>query len=298
MNRKTEAPARASETESETGGETGTLFVVATPIGNLADITLRAIDVLARVDLILAEDTRRAAALLRHLDIRTPVRSFHQHNEAARLPALLRRLGGGARMALISDAGTPLISDPGYRLVRRAREAGIGVTPVPGASAVTAALSAAGQSAERFCFEGFLPATAEARKRRLRDLQDEPRTLVLYESSHRITATLEAMAPLFGDDRAVTVAREISKKFETFYCGTLAEVTATLATAAHHRKGEFVLIISGATARRGEARRAAEIMTLLSAEMPLKRATQIAAKLLNESRNELYETGLKIKRGG
>lgn len=273
-----------------------TLFIVATPIGNLADITLRAIDVLKEVDLILAEDTRRASILLRHFDIRAPVRSFHRHNEAARLPSLLLRLGGGDRMALISDAGTPLISDPGYRLVRRAREQGITVTPVPGASAVIAALSASGQPAARFCFEGFLPATAEARRRRLHTLQDEMRTLVFYEAGHRISATLEAMASVFGARRPATVAREISKQFETFYGGTLAEVAAAIAAGDHHRKGEFVIIVSGAAARRPESRRVEEIMALLSAEMPLKRASRIASQILGGNRNECYEAGVKARR--
>lgn len=230
--------------------KTGMLFVVATPIGNLADITRRAVEVLAQVDLILAEDTRRAAILLRHLDIRVPMLSFHQHNERAQLSPLLRRLDGGAQMALISDAGTPLINDPGHRLVSLARESGITVTPVPGASAAIAALSASGQAAARFCFEGFLPAKSESRKRRLLALRDEPRTLVLYESSHRIAATLEALAEVFGGDRSITVAREITKKFETFYCGTVAEVLATITADEHHRKGEFVLIASGAPEHR------------------------------------------------
>ena len=182
MNGKTAAP------------QSGALFIVATPIGNLGDITLRAIDVLTRADLILAEDTRRAAILLRHLGVRTPLKSFHQHNETARLTSLLKRLEDGAQIALISDAGTPLISDPGYPLVRQARERGITVTPVPGPSALIAALSASGRPADRFCFEGFLPARAEARRRRLQELKTERRTLVLYESSHRISATLDAIA--------------------------------------------------------------------------------------------------------
>ena len=286
MNRKTGAP------------ETGTLFIVATPIGNLADITLRAIEVLTRVDLILAEDTRRAAILLRHLDIRTPVKSFHQHNESARLPPLLRQLGGGAQIALISDAGTPLINDPGYPLVRQARERGIFVTPVPGASALIAALSASGRPADRFCFEGFLPAKAEARKRRLQDLKNEPRTLVLYESSHRITATLDAIASSFGDHRPITVAREISKQFETFYCGTVAAVIETIAANRDHRKGEFVIVLGGATEPEVDRARSAEIMKLLSAEMPLKRASKIAARILAQNSNDLYALGLEMKQAG
>ncbi|MDD9885046.1 MAG: 16S rRNA (cytidine(1402)-2'-O)-methyltransferase [Gammaproteobacteria bacterium] len=280
MNRKTSA---------------GALFIVATPIGNLGDITRRAVETLATVDLILAEDTRRAGALLSHLGIRAPVQSFHQHNEAARLPTVLRRLADGAQVALISDAGTPLISDPGRRLVRRARQAGVRVSPLPGASAVTAALSAAGQPAARFCFEGFLPATAAARARRLRELRDEPRTLVCYESSHRIAATLDAMAAAFGDAREVTVAREISKRFETFYCGDLAEVRAALA-AAEHRKGEFVIITAGAPPTPAPAdHRAQEIMELLSAELPLTRASRLTAQITGVNRNTLYAAAVKAR---
>ena len=286
MNRKIGAP------------ETGILFIVATPIGNLADITLRAIDVLTRVDLILAEDTRRAAILLRHLDVRTAVKSFHQHNESAHVARLLHQLGGGAQIALISDAGTPLINDPGYPLVRRARERGITVTPVPGASALIAALSASGRPADRFCFEGFLPAKAEARKRRLQDLKNEPRTLVLYEASHRINATLGAISLSFGDHRPITVAREISKRFETFYCGTVAAVMETIGAADHHRKGEFVIILNGATGPEVDRVRATEIMQLLTAEMPLKRASKIAARVLAQNSNELYALGLEMKHSG
>ncbi len=280
--------------------KTGTLFIVATPIGNLADITRRAVETLAQADLILAEDTRRAAILLRHLELRIPVQSFHQHNEAARLPAVLRRLGDGARIALISDAGTPLINDPGHTLVQRARREGIPVTPLPGANAAIAALSAAGQPAARFCLEGFLPAKAEARKQRLRALRDEPRTLVFHESSHRIAATLAAMNAEFGAGRMVTVAREITKKFETFYCGALAEVQATIAADGNecHRKGEFVIVLRGAEpspADPSSPAPAEEIMALLLTEMPLNRASQIAARILGQNRNALYALGLGMK---
>lgn len=278
--------------------KTGNLFIVATPIGNLADITLRAIDILTQVELILAEDTRRAAILLRHFNIRTAVKSFHEHNEDAKLPTLLRQLDRGMHIALISDAGTPLISDPGYRLVRQAREQGICVTPVPGASALTAALSAGGQSADRFCFEGFLPPKSGPREQRLQQLKGERRTVVFYESSHRITATLGAMAKCFGTDRLITVAREISKKFETFYLGTVAEVSETIAADPKHRKGEFVIIVSGATDCQIECQHtdeSTEIMQLLMAEMPLKSASKIAARILKQNRNELYTIGTKLR---
>ncbi len=275
--------------------KTGTLFIVATPIGNLRDITLRAIEVLTDADLILVEDTRRAAILLRHLAIRTPMKSFHQHNETTRMASLLTQLAGGAQIALISDAGTPLINDPGYPLVREARAGGIAVTPLPGPSALIAALSASGQPADRFCFEGFLPAKAAARRRQLQLLKAETRTLIFYESSHRITAALADIASAFGAHREITVGREISKKFETFYCGKLAEVIATIATADSHRKGEFVLIVRGAAEPPAERERGVEIMQLLGAEMPLKRASKIAARIVDCGSNELYEIGLEIK---
>lgn len=279
--------------------QSGALFVVATPIGNLGDITLRAIETLRQAELILAEDTRRASILLQSLNIRTAVQSLHQHNEAARLPALLTRLQRGARVALISDAGTPLISDPGARLVRAAREHKIVVTPLPGASALTAALSVCPQQdSERFCFEGFLPAKAAAREQRLRELASEPRALVLFEASHRITDTLNAIAACFGGTRMLSVAREISKKFESFYSGSADEVRATIASDALHRKGEFVIIIAGASASQMQAHTRTEcrtVMQLLMAEMPLKRAAEIAAQCLQHNRNELYQIGLALK---
>lgn len=275
-------------------GTTGALFIVATPIGNLGDITRRAVEVLGAVDLILAEDTRRASVLLRHLIVKTPVQSFHRHNEAARLPAVLRKLTGGATMALISDAGTPLISDPGQRLVRAARAAGVTVSPLPGACAVVAALSAAGIPAARFVFEGFLPATAAARARRLRELQNETRALVFFEASHRIADALDAMAEAFGGDREVTVAREISKQFETFYCGDLATVAAAIAAGGRHQKGEFVIITAGAaadsvaTTATADAR-AAQVMAILCEALPPGRASQLAARITGASRNTLYK---------
>ena len=179
--------------------------------------------------------------------------------------------------------------------MRRARERGITVTPVPGPSALIAALCASGRPADRFCFEGFLPARGEARKRRLQALKNEPRTVVLYESSHRITATLDAIASSFGTRRPITVAREISKQFETFYCGTVADVMQTIATADHHRKGEFVIILDGAAEHRADPERAAEVMELLAAEMPLKRASKIAGRILGQNSNELYTLGLEMK---
>ncbi|MDA8023672.1 MAG: 16S rRNA (cytidine(1402)-2'-O)-methyltransferase [Gammaproteobacteria bacterium] len=284
MNRTTRAPETA-----------GALFVVATPIGNLADITLRALDALRDADLILAEDTRRARVLLRHHGIGAKLQSFHSHNESAQREKMLAKLAAGARIALISDAGTPLLSDPGGGLVRVARERGLQVIPLPGANAAIAALSAAGQPAARFCFEGFLPPKAEARDRRLRELQHEPRTLIFYEASHRIGKTLPAMREIFGAARAVSVAREISKKFETFYCGALGEVAATIAADARHRKGEFVIVLRGADPAAPDAAQAREVMRLLMPEMPLKRASKIAAEITGGSGREMYALGVELR---
>ncbi|MGR3983637.1 MAG: 16S rRNA (cytidine(1402)-2'-O)-methyltransferase, partial [Gammaproteobacteria bacterium] len=200
------------------------------------------------------------------------------------------------RIALISDAGTPLLNDPGGGLVRAARRRGLRVIPLPGASAAIAALSAAGQPAARFCFEGFLPPKAEARKRRLRELQSEMRTLIFYEASHRISAMLAAMREIFGDEREVSVAREISKKFETFYCGALGEVAAAIGADARHRKGEFVIVARGAPAERAAGARAAEVMALLMAEMPIKRASKIAAEIAGGGSREMYEIGVALRR--
>ena len=204
--------------------KTGTLFIVATPIGNLSDMSQRAISILSDVDLILAEDTRHAGKLLSHFDIHSKTRSFHEHNENKSTDGCVNELLSGKNIALISDAGTPLISDPGYRLVKACREQQIAVTPIPGACAFATALSAAGLPTDRFCFEGFLPSKSSQRLSLLESLKDETRTLVFYESSHRIIASLKDMSLVFGDQTSVTVGREITKKFESFYYGTLGEV--------------------------------------------------------------------------
>jgi 16S rRNA (cytidine1402-2'-O)-methyltransferase len=220
----------------------GTLYVVATPIGNLEDITQRALRVLREVDLIACEDTRRTRILLAHHGIATPTTSYHEHNQRVRGPELVRRLLDGRSVALVTDAGTPGISDPGFRLVRQARAAGVPVVPVPGPSAVVAVLSAAGVPADRFVFEGFLPPKPGRRINRLRELAALEMTLVLYESPHRILATLEAVAQVFGD-REVVLAREVTKQFE--------EIVAAPAAAHHARltaagvRGEFTLVIPG-----------------------------------------------------
>lgn len=218
------------------------LYVVATPIGNLEDVTLRALRVLREVDVIAAEDTRHTRKLLDRYEIHTPLTSYHEHNERTKAPALVRRLEAGESVALVSDAGTPTISDPGYHLVRAATEKGVPVTPVPGVSAATAALSVCGLATDRFVFQGFLPAKRNRRRETLRQLQDDERTLVFYEVPHRIRESLTDMQEVLGD-RAVAVGRELTKVHEELLRGTLSQVAAELEETA--RRGEFVVVVAG-----------------------------------------------------
>lgn len=271
----------------------GRLWVVATPIGNLEDIGARARDVLARVDLIVAEDTRHSATLLRHLGIATRVLALHQHNERERSGHLVDLLRAGKDLALISDAGTPLISDPGFRLVRAAHAAGVAVSPVPGACAAIAALSVAGLASDRFVFEGFLPAKAAARRTRLAELRAETRTLIVYESSHRVAATLADCVAIFGAQRRAVLARELTKVFETVLTGTLAELDARVHCDANQQRGELVLLVAGAEqdaacALLAQGRRVFEI---LRGELAPSRAAKLAAEITGAPRKELYRDG-------
>ncbi|HLP31614.1 MAG TPA: 16S rRNA (cytidine(1402)-2'-O)-methyltransferase, partial [Geothrix sp.] len=229
--------------------KSGRLYVVATPIGNLADWSPRAREVLESVDLIAAEDTRHSGVLLKHFGIDRPLLALHEHNERDVVPELVARMAAGARVAQISDAGTPLVSDPGFHLVRAAQEAGITVVPVPGPSAVLAALAAAGLPTDRFVFEGFLPPKEGARRQRLEAMKDEPRTQVYFEAPHRVEETLGDLVRVFGADREAVVARELTKTFETIRRGTLAELAAWVAEDANQRRGEIVLVVAGAPAR-------------------------------------------------
>jgi 16S rRNA (cytidine1402-2'-O)-methyltransferase len=270
-------------------GDSGTLFVVATPIGNLGDLSPRARGVLGRVAAICAEDTRRTRQLLGHFGIERPLLALHEHNEQAQAALLVERLRGGDSLALVSDAGTPLVSDPGFRLVRAAREAGLRVSPVPGACAAITALSAAGLPSDRFVFEGFLPARAGARREQLSRLAGEPRTLVFYESSHRIEASLADMAAAFGPDRPAVLARELTKLFETVLDGSLGELQARVADDPDQRRGEFVLLVQGAgedaDAQIAEGRR---LYTALAAHLPPSTAAKLAAELSGAPRKSLY----------
>ncbi|KAF1704122.1 16S rRNA (cytidine(1402)-2'-O)-methyltransferase [Pseudoxanthomonas kaohsiungensis] len=269
-----------------------TLHVVATPIGNLGDLSPRAQQVLREVAAVCAEDTRRSGQLLAHFGIGTPLLALHEHNEQQLAERLVARLLGGEALALVSDAGTPLVSDPGYRLVRAARAAGVKVSPVPGPSALVAALSVAGLPSDRFTFEGFLPAKASARRERLAALAGEPRTLVFYESSHRIEESLADLRAAFGDDRPAVLARELTKLFETVLDGTLADLHARVAADADQRKGEFVLVVQGvgedADAKLVEGRR---VHAILARQLPPSTAAKLAAEITGAPRKALYGAG-------
>ncbi|MFT3789825.1 MAG: 16S rRNA (cytidine(1402)-2'-O)-methyltransferase [Rudaea sp.] len=267
------------------------LFVVATPIGNLDDLSPRARATLAQVDLIAAEDTRHSAALLRHHGIATRTIALHEYNEREASAELVRRMQAGENIALISDAGTPLVSDPGFRLVRAARAAGVVVSPIPGACAAIAALSAAGLPSDRFVFEGFLPPKSAARRARLRELAGEARTLVFYESSHRIVEALADFAAEFGGERRLVVARELTKQFETLLDGRIADVAARVAADADQQRGEFVLLVEGVGdaadgAKLAEGRR---VFERLRRELPPSRAAKLASEITGAPRRLLYE---------
>jgi len=266
-----------------------TLYVVATPIGNLADLSPRAQEVLRSVAAICAEDTRHTGQLLSHFGISRPLVALHDHNEEAMAERVVARLLGGESMAVVSDAGTPLVSDPGFRLVRAARAAGVKVSPVPGACAAIAALSVAGLPSDRFVFEGFLPAKAVARRERLQRLAGETGTLVFYESSHRIAESLADMAAAFGDERPAVVARELTKLFETVLEGTLAQLRAAVEADDNQRKGEFVVMVQGAAddeaAKIAEGRR---LHARLKEYLPPSTAAKLAAELSGAPRKLLY----------
>jgi 16S rRNA (cytidine1402-2'-O)-methyltransferase len=281
----------------------GRLYVVATPIGNLGDISSRARETLALCDLIAAEDTRHTGSLLQAVGVKTPMISVHDHNEIQRAPELVARLEAGTSIALVSDAGTPAISDPGFALVRAAAAAGIEIVAVPGACALIAALSIGALPTDRFCFEGFLPARGAARRQRLELMAHEPRTLAFYESPHRIVETLQDCASVFGAERPAAVAREITKLHETIYRGTLGELAVRAAGDADFNRGEIVLLIAGApplepgaAGSDGHGGELDRTLRVLLAELPLKQAAGLAAKLLPDVRdNEAYKRALLLK---
>lgn len=270
------------------------LYVVATPIGNLEDLTPRALRVLSQADLIAAEDTRHSAKLLKYYSIRTPTVSLHEHNERAQVPRLIEAMRAGKSIALISDAGTPLVSDPGFHVVRAAREAGLRVVPVPGPCAAIAALSAAGLPTDRFAFEGFPPARAPARRAAFAAAATEARTLVYYESAHRIVESLADMAAVFGAERPAVVARELTKAFETFHAGTLAALQARIEADRNEQRGEFVVLVHGAAPAPAAVRERERVLRVLLTELPVKQAASLAAQLTGAPRNELYRQALAL----
>lgn len=275
---------------------TGVLYVVATPIGNLDDISARALRILREVALIAAEDTRHSQRLLQHFGINTPLQACHEHNEREQGGRFLTRLLAGDDVALISDAGTPLISDPGFHLVRQARAAGVRVVPVPGPSAVIAALSAAGLPSDRFIFEGFLPAKAAGRRARLEALREEPRTLIFYEAPHRLLESLEALRDTLGAERQVVLARELTKTFETLKGLPAGELCEWVRADANQQRGECVLLVAGWQAPEGDESVSAEalrVLDLLLAELPVKRAAALAAEITGVRKNLLYQVALQ-----
>jgi len=272
----------------------GVLYVVATPIGNMGDISARAREILAGVGAVAAEDTRHSGRLLRELGLERPLVSLHEHNERARLGELIARLRGGESIALVSDAGTPLVSDPGYLLVAGAIEAGIVVSPVPGANAAIAALSASGLPCERFSFEGFLPARATARRRRLAELAAEPRTLVLYEAPHRLVECLDDLVAACGENRRACIAREITKRFETFYRGSLGELAVRAKSDADLARGESVILVEGAADAEPTAAQLDETLAVLLRHLPPSAAAAAAASLTGVRRNDAYARALAL----
>lgn len=269
----------------------GTLYVVATPIGNLGDISQRALKVLAAVQGIAAEDTRRTRRLLQHFGISGKLWSYFEHNEQARTAQILDRLAAGEDIALVSDAGTPLISDPGYALVRAARAQGYRVVPIPGPNAALCALSAAGLPSDRFLFLGFPPRTGEKRRMWLRSIRREPGTLLFYESGQRLSATLADLRAILGEDRPAVLARELTKRFETFLSGSLAELCSQVQADPQQKKGEIVLLVGG---HRGssEKEEAHRVFQILARELPRKQAVALAAEITGAKKNRLYALAL------
>lgn len=274
----------------------GTLFVVATPIGNLEDMSPRARKTLAQVDLIAAEDTRHTGRLLSHFGLKKPLIALHDHNEDVLANELVEKLLAGRSIALVSDAGTPLLSDPGYRLVNAAHRRGVPVSPVPGPAALVAAVSVAGLPTDRVCFEGFLPAKKKARAETLGSLQSERRTMIFYESVHRIAASVEDLCSAFGADRRAFLGRELTKLHEQCVAGTLGELRQKLEEGAIAGKGEFVLVVAGSSATADSTIDTDRLLTELAQVLPGRDAARVASRVTGEKRNALYRRLLELTR--
>lgn len=273
-----------------------TLYIVATPIGNLDDITLRAINTLKQVDLIAAEDTRHSGLLLQHLGIKAKLIALHDHNEQEKSQLLIEKIKSGLSIALISDAGTPLINDPGYHLVKACRENNINVVPVPGACAAIAALCVAGLPSDRFSYEGFLPAKTKARQDYLTKLLDESRTMIFYESTHRLLDTLHDMQTIWGGDKQIVLAKELTKTWETIVNFSIIELIDWLQEDSNRQKGEFVLIVEGNNKTNDVIdSKAINTLKLLLKELPLKKAAAISAEIYGLKKNQLYQLGLTFE---
>ena len=280
---------------NDTISKAGMLYIVATPIGNLADISDRAKKTLSEVDLVLAEDTRHSKRLMQHLVINTEMQSCHEHNEMQRVESVIAALESGKNVALISDAGTPLISDPGYQLVRAVQDAGYQVSPIPGASSIVAALSVSGLPTDSFVFEGFLPAKQQARQKKLEAIQHEARTVILLESSHRIVDSLRDIKQIIGRQREMVLARELTKQFETIKRGDVEEILLFIESDANQQKGEFVLMLTGLQEQNMDDGETKRVLRILLQQLPVKQAAEIASKLTGEKKNDLYKLALKMK---
>lgn len=273
-----------------------TLYVVATPIGNLGDVTLRALEILKGVDVIAAEDTRITTRLLDHYGIHRKLIALHEHNERSRVKQVLDLLAGGASVALVTDAGTPAVSDPGAHVVAAVRDAGYAVTPLPGPNAAIAALSASGLEAPHFLFYGFLPARRAERVKALQEIAATPHALVFYEAPHRVVESVRDMADVLSGGRRIVLARELTKRFETIHACPLGAAAQWLEADANHTRGEFVLVVSGSTeAAAGAGEESRRVLGVLLQELPLKQAVSLAARLTGGRRNELYELALGMK---
>ena len=287
-----------SNADKKQGDKQGTLYIVATPIGNLGDITQRALETLKLADRICAEDTRNTRKLLTHFGISGDLQALHDHNERHKVDAVKKWLDAGEQIALVSDAGTPLISDPGYHLVNELGELGYNIVPIPGVSAIVTALSIAGLPTDRFTFEGFLPAKNVGRNKALQANLKESRTQVYYESSHRISVTVDALLEIYGAERKVVLARELTKMFEQVYRGDLAGLQQWINDDRMHQKGEFVLMVAGhieETESDEINSSTEELLKILVDELPVKQAASLASKITGRKKNELYKQAMSLK---